>query len=130
MAVRTKTVYEKAGPGDGRRVLVMRFWPRGVRKESVNGWEKELGTPADLIKDWKAGRVTWQEFSRRYRTAVASQKERIAQLTAAATEGTVTLLCSCRDEGRCHRSILKRLIEAAQRGTRKGRAVRRTGGGR
>jgi uncharacterized protein YeaO (DUF488 family) len=119
MTVKTKTVYEKAAPGDGCRVLVMRYWPRGVRKDSVDAWEKALGTPPDLIKDWKAGHITWRAFSQRYTAAVSAQKDKIAELAARAQTQTVTLLCSCRDEARCHRSILKGLVERAPGGTRK-----------
>jgi uncharacterized protein YeaO (DUF488 family) len=37
----------------------------------------------------------------------------VANLVGKAQCGTVTLLCSCRDEGRCHRTLLKRLVEEA-----------------
>ncbi len=110
MAVKTKCVYDKAEAADGYRLLVMRFWPRGVRKDSVDAWEKELGTSADLIKEWKSGSVTWPEFSRRYRAEMRSQKDKIAELAKRAKKETITLLCGCREENRCHRSLLKQLI--------------------
>ena len=113
MPVRTKSVYEKAEPADGFRLLVMRRWPRGVRKDSVDEWDKELGTPNDLIDDWKAGKAEWAEFCRRYREAMKGRKERIRELAARARGETVTLLCGCRDEAHCHRSLLKELIESS-----------------
>jgi len=115
MPVKTKRVYEKPEPGDGYRVLVMRYWPRGISKDKVDAWEKELGTEPDLIKLWKSDAISWSEFAQRYRQAVASQKEKIKALAQRAAKGTVTLLCSCPDERRCHRILLKELIEKALR---------------
>ena len=39
-----KTVYDKPESSDGKRILVMRLWPRGVAKDKVVVWLKELGT--------------------------------------------------------------------------------------
>ena len=113
MPVNTKRVYADAEDADGRRILVMRFWPRGISKDKVDAWEKDLGAPPDLIKDWKAGSISWGDFSRRYRTAMRAQKEKIAALANAAKKQTLTLLCSCPEEKRCHRWLLKQMIEPA-----------------
>jgi uncharacterized protein YeaO (DUF488 family) len=115
MPVTTKRVYEKPEPEDGCRVLVMRYWPRGISKDKVDAWEKDLGTEPDVIKLWKSDAISRSEFAQRYRQAVASQKEKIKALAQQAAKGTVTLLCSCPDERRCHRILLKELIEEALR---------------
>jgi len=41
MPIRLKRIYDPAEPEDGFRLLVMRLWPRGVRKEEVSAWEKD-----------------------------------------------------------------------------------------
>jgi uncharacterized protein YeaO (DUF488 family) len=110
--VRTKRVYEPPAKSDGLRVLVMRLWPRGIAKGAVDVWLKEVGADVANIKAWKAGRLAWGEMRRRY---VAGLKRppaaaALAQLRALAETRTVTLLCSCEDESRCHRSILKSLL--------------------
>jgi len=33
--VRIKRVYEKRDPGDGKRILVDRLWPRGLKREEA-----------------------------------------------------------------------------------------------
>ncbi len=33
--IQCKRVYEPASPADGRRVLVDRLWPRGIRKDAA-----------------------------------------------------------------------------------------------
>ena len=111
MGVKTKCIYEKPDSADGYRVLVMRYWPRGVRRDKVNRWEKELGAPADLIKKWKGGSIKWAEFLREYLQFMKRQKERIEELALLAEHQDITLLCGCRDENHCHRKLLKQLIE-------------------
>jgi uncharacterized protein YeaO (DUF488 family) len=115
MAVKTKRVYDPASSDDGHRLLVMRTWPRGVKKGAVDEWEKELGAPKDLIKDWKGGNCDWAEFKKRYRKAMKDQKDRIAEVAERARVGTVTLLCGCEDEKHCHRALLKQMIERQQK---------------
>ncbi len=111
MAVKTKCIYEKPAPADGYRVLVMRYWPRGVTKEKAKRWEKKLGAPADLIKKWKSSSINWADFSKQYLKSVKLQKNKIDELADLANKKDITLLCSCHDEGHCHRYLLKKLIE-------------------
>ena len=107
----TKRVYDSASPDDGERVLVMRLWPRGVRKEAVDRWEKELGPSVELLQAYRAGEITWAEFARRYRSEVRKKPELLESVRKRAPHGTVTLLCGCEDESRCHRTLLREIIE-------------------
>jgi len=113
VTVRLKRVYEPREEPDGLRVLVMRRWPRGIRKERVDLWLKELGADLDLLRDWKAGRVTWPERRKRYldglrAAAAAAQLAELRELAGGAR--TVTLLCACKDENECHRSLLRDVL--------------------
>lgn len=108
----TKRVYDSASPDDGERVLVMRLWPRGVRKEAVDRWEKELGPSTELLRAYRAGRIDWEEFARRYRAEMGGRRELLAELSTWSRQGTVTLLCGCEEESRCHRTVLRELVEA------------------
>lgn len=114
--VQTKRVYDPREPADGTRVLVMRLWPRGIKRSHVDGWLKDLGAELPLIKAWKAGRLTWPEFRRRYVRGLAKPPARVqlGELRALATKGSVTLLCACPDEARCHRGILKELLTGSR----------------
>lgn len=117
-----KSVYDpRSKDDDGLRVLVMQYWPRGVKKEKVDVWFRELGTGKELIKAWKAGRVTWPRFRARYLAELndARKEELINELAKRAQKGNVTLLCGCRDPARCHRSILKEQIEKVRESLRK-----------
>jgi uncharacterized protein YeaO (DUF488 family) len=108
----TKRVYDPPDPADGTRVLVMRLWPRGIRKDRVDVWLKELGPVLPLLRGFLDGEVDWAEYRKRYRAGLErpEAQEALAQVRALARQGTVTLLCGCPDEKRCHRSLLKRMI--------------------
>ena len=112
MTVRLKRVYDPNEPDDGMRVLVMRLWPRGIRKDRIDLWLKELGADRALLADWKAGRVTWPERKRRYLRGLTepAAAPQLGQLCDLAARETVTLLCACKDEQECHRSLLKDVL--------------------
>lgn len=113
----TKRVNEPAAPDDGTRVLVMRLWPRGARKSVADHWLKGLGTPVELIRQWKAGRITWATFVSAYRKHLRTAEARadLHTLVGLARRGRVTLICTCPDEARCHRGILKLILLGALR---------------
>jgi uncharacterized protein YeaO (DUF488 family) len=115
--VRTKRVGEPAAPDDGTRVLVMRLWPRGLKRTAADHWLKGLGTPLELIRQWKAGTISWEALEKAYRRHLRTAEARtdLATLTALARQGQVTLLCTCPDEARCHRGILRRQLLATLR---------------
>jgi uncharacterized protein YeaO (DUF488 family) len=120
MPIRTKRWCDPVEPGDGFRVLVCRYRPRALKKadETWDAWVKDLGPSKELHAAiyGKAGPVpTWDEFARRYAAEMAGRAAAIDELAGRVRGGqTVTLLCSqaCVDESRCHRSLLKKLIEA------------------
>jgi uncharacterized protein YeaO (DUF488 family) len=125
--VKTKRVYDPPARGDGMRVLVMRLWPRGIRKEAVDLWLKELGADVANLRAWKAGRLDWGEMAERYCAGLAAPPATaaLAELRALARRRTVTLLCACPDEARCHRGILKAVLgRTAGPGRRPRRAPR------
>jgi len=107
-----KSVYAPKEPSDGKRILVMTLWPRGVSKDKVDVWMKELGTPRDLIKRYKAGKVSWEAFAAEYKGSLKGKEALLRDLAQESKEGTITLLCTDKDPSRCHRSLLKAAIEA------------------
>ena len=107
-----KSIYSPRDASDGKRILVMTLWPRGVKKEKVDVWMKELGTPRDLIKRFKVGSVPWKEFVAEYEKSLRGKEHHLMMLAEKSRTETITLLCTEKDPNRCHRSILKSAIEA------------------
>lgn len=113
--VKTGSVYGPVSEEDGYRVLVTRYWPRGVKKERVNIWMRGLGPAPGLIKDWKSEKIGWDEFKARYRAEFKDpeKKRLLAELKETVrSEGDVILLCTCKDEDRCHRGLLSAMLRA------------------
>ena len=110
--VRAKRVYDPPAGADGARVLVMRLWPRGIRKDRVDLWLKELGPVVPLLRAYRAGTLGWAEYRRRYLDGLArpEAQEAVDRVRQLALKGTVTLLCGCPDEARCHRSLLQKYL--------------------
>jgi uncharacterized protein YeaO (DUF488 family) len=105
----TKRIYDPPAAEDGYRVLIMRLWPRGIRKERVDTWLKELGPVPTLLRQFLDEKITWAQYVRRYLAGLArpEAQEAIAEVRRRARDGRVTLLCGCADEQRCHRSLLR-----------------------
>ncbi len=107
----SKTVYDPKEAQDGKRILVMSIWPRGIAKDKVDLWIKELGTDKDLIKKWKEQTITWEEFRSSYLKSLKGKDDLLRELAKVAKKQTVTLLCSCKDEKHCYRYLLKMQID-------------------
>ena len=106
--IRTKRVYEPAERTDGTRVLIMRLWPRGIRKDRVDIWLKELGPIKPLLRAFLDKRVSWPEYQERYAAGLErpEAQEALREVRALARRGPVTLLCGCANPERCHRTLL------------------------
>jgi uncharacterized protein YeaO (DUF488 family) len=51
----------------GLRVLIMRRWPRGIARQTVNVWLPDAGPSVELLSAYNDGLVLWDEFETRYR---------------------------------------------------------------
>jgi uncharacterized protein YeaO (DUF488 family) len=120
MPIRTRRWCDRKQKGDGLRLLICRYRPRGVRKEDEtwDAWAPDLGPSRKLHADFygKNGPpLTWEQYRVRYLQEMEQQGEYISELAELVREGkTITLLCSsaCEDESHCHRTLLRGLIEA------------------
>lgn len=123
--LRTYRIGSPRAPGEGLRVGVVRYLPRGVRKEDYarrgyfDVWFP-LVAPSRALLSWIHARpgsdAAWAAFTRRYEREVrasADARRTLALLKAIAARTPIAIGCYCEDESRCHRSVLRRLIEEA-----------------
>ena len=97
--IRIKRAYEPSARGDGRRFLVERLWPRGMRKETLllDAWVKDVA-PSTRLRKWFSHRVDrWKEFQRRYRRELGARRDAWSPILEASRLGTVTLVYSAHD---------------------------------
>ena len=94
-----KRTYEPSARADGRRILVERLWPRGMKKEDLHAdaWMKEVA-PSTELRQWFGHQVArWDEFRRRYQRELSAKPDAWAPVLKASKHGTVTLLYSAHD---------------------------------
>lgn len=125
--IRIKRAYEPGARGDGRRFLVERLWPRGMKKEAleVDAWLKDVA-PSTALRKWFGHREgRWEEFQRRYRRELRERREALSPLIEANKRGTVTLVYSAHDLEHNGAVVLRDYLAKQTRGrTSKPRARR------
>ena len=111
--VKIKRVYDQPEKADGKRVLVDRLWPRGVKKEDAGFdlWLKDIAPSNDLRKWFSHDPSKWQEFKDRYRKELDTSQKVIEDLRKESRRGTVTLLFAAKDTERNNAVVLKEIIE-------------------
>jgi uncharacterized protein YeaO (DUF488 family) len=111
--IRLKRAYAPAAAEDGRRFLVDRVWPRGVRKDDLQltAWLKEAGPSTELRTWFGHDPARWEEFQRRYRQELERRPTVLDPLLEAARQGDVTLVYSARDEQHNQAVVLQQVLE-------------------
>ena len=111
--IRTKSIYKPIEKGDGKRVLVSRLHPRGVKKSQYDAWLKELSPSIDLIHEYKNGKITWKKFFLKYKRELEKNPESISTLQILREKSktdNITLLCFEPDGIPCHRYVLREIL--------------------
>ena len=118
--LKLKRAYEAPASADGRRVLVDRLWPRGVRKDAagLDEWAKDVA-PSDGLRRWYGHEPEkFAEFARRYRAELKESpgNQVVTRLRAEATSRPVTLVTATRDVEHSGAAVLRDVL--AGRSTR------------
>lgn len=111
--IKVKRIYDPVSPDDGKRILVDRLWPRGIKKNEaeINEWLKDIA-PSDGLRKWFSHDPNkWQEFKNRYIKELKNNSELIERLKAVAKKEKVTLLFSAKDIEYNNAVVLKEVID-------------------
>ena len=111
--IRVKRVYDPPSGDDGERILVDRLWPRGLTKERarIDLWLKEVAPTTELRGWYGHDPARWEEFRRRYRAELSAKQDLIRTLKEKASQGTVTLVYSSREQLLNNAVALKMILE-------------------
>ena len=109
------SIYDPPPAGDSPlRVLIMRQWPRGVRKDRVDVWLKDASPSRELLDAYHDQGLPWEDFEARYRGEILRDRpDVLRQLRNLEKEhGTVKLLCFERipPHEHCHRLTLIEIL--------------------
>lgn len=120
MAIRIVRLGSERSENEGLRIGTVRRPPRGVSKEkfaSENWYDVWFPNLAPSPETMKLGQDAttpelWTIFTRKYRAEMATpDNTHIIKLLAALSHQTdFSVGCYCKDESRCHRSILRALL--------------------
>ena len=120
MAVRVVRLGSKRSEDEGIRIGTVRLPPRGVPKAKFSSqnwydvWFPNLAPSIETMQlaQKAATNRQWTAFTRKYRAEMAAPENRhsLALLAALSHRTNFSVGCYCKDEARCHRSILRMLL--------------------
>jgi len=117
LKIQLERVYRARTNAGGKRILVDRLWPRGVRKDALklDLWLRELAPSNELRKWFGHDPRRWEEFERRYYSELRrpERQEQLHELLALARKGPVTLLYGARDEEHNEAVALRKFLEGS-----------------
>jgi uncharacterized protein YeaO (DUF488 family) len=124
MTIRVVRLGSERLPDEGLRIGTVRRPPRGVpkadfaRRNFYDVWLPNLAPSEALVKRALAAAAGddargWKQFVRRYRMEMKAPEHRalLDTLAALSHHANFSVGCYCADEARCHRSILRELLE-------------------
>lgn len=131
MTVRIVRLGSPRHPEEGLRIGTVRRPPRGVPKaeyaarDLYDVWLPNLAPSEALLKEAQTAAAagderSWKSFVRRYRAEMKAPENRalLDTLAALSKHANFSVGCYCAEETRCHRSVLRTLLE--ERGARLG----------
>ena len=121
MTVRVVRLGTARKRGEGLRIGTVRHPPRGVPRSEhatqnwYDVWFPELAPSAEAVKLAQAAATErqWASFVKKYRAemAVPDKRRTLDLLAALSRQSNFSVGCYCEDEARCHRSVLRALLE-------------------
>jgi len=120
MAIRIVRLGRQRVAGEGLRIGIVRYPPRGVPKTHYASqnwydvWLPELApTPATMkLAQAATSDRQWGAYARKYRAEMARPPAAriLDTLAALSRQADFSVGCYCAEETRCHRSILRELL--------------------
>ena len=120
MSIRIVRLGTPRAPGEGTRLGTVRRPPRGVPKKDFakrdyyDVWLPALSPSQPLVSFILRSRdqKSWRIFERKFRAEMNKpDASRLLDLLAAfSRQSNFSVGCYCEDEGRCHRSVLRKLL--------------------
>ena len=110
-------------PDEGLRIGTVRRPPRGVRKEEFSSrniydvWFPNLSPSEPLLKAFfpmEDDEIVWRRFKRRFLAEMRQPgpSRDLDLLAALSHQSSFSVGCYCENQERCHRSLLRELLEA------------------
>ena len=112
MRIAVRRAYDPPETGEQLRVLVDRLWPRGVARDSVDLWLKDIAPSTELRKWYGHEPERWPNFRTKYLKELERNPGAVNELRKAARGKTVTLLYGARDRERNQAVVLAEFLRS------------------
>jgi uncharacterized protein YeaO (DUF488 family) len=121
MAIRIVRLGAPRAPGEGLRIGTVRRPPRGVPKtefasrDFYDVWLPNLSPSEGLVKEalHASDDRSWKRFVKQFRAEMKRPEAEhlITLLAALSHRSDFAVGCYCENEARCHRSVLRELLQ-------------------
>ncbi|MCG2609443.1 DUF488 family protein [Acinetobacter sp. SM34] len=113
MQIQIKRAYAEVLASDGKRILVDRLWPRGIKKEDakIDLLLKNITPSTELRKWYGHDPEHWDEFQQRYRAELQQQVALLQQISEIAKQEKISLITAAKSEKYNHVIVLKQVLE-------------------
>lgn len=108
--IKTKCIHDNPRKEDGTRICIMRYIRPSYRFDE---WIIELSPSEFLLSLYRKSQIDWDSFEKMYINEMKSPDKIIIidNLKNRSFKGeTITLLCCEHDDSKCHRRLLKDII--------------------
>jgi uncharacterized protein YeaO (DUF488 family) len=111
--IKIKRVYDSHSKEDGKRILVDRLWPRGIRRDKalIDEWLKDIAPSNELRKWFSHDPSKWNEFKKRYGKELENKSSLLEQIKEKVKTENVTFVFSARDTKYNNAVALKEILE-------------------
>ena len=124
MTIKLKSIRDSIEPSDGYRMLVVRYPPTNIDNTNKKYWDEicsDLVPSQSLLSNYRNKIYSWERFKDQYyyqMKTYTKSRERIkslyvdyvSYLNSNSNKNTVTFICYCQDESKCHRNLLKEIV--------------------
>jgi uncharacterized protein YeaO (DUF488 family) len=112
--LKIKRVYDPPSSADGKRILIDRLWPRGLRKEDahIHEWRKDVAPSSELRRWFGHDPEKWDEFRERFFKELQGKQGAVDVIVGLAQNGTVSLMYGSKEERFNNAVALKEYIES------------------
>jgi uncharacterized protein YeaO (DUF488 family) len=113
--INIKRIYDPVAEEDGYRVLVDRWWPRGISKEkaALHLWAKTIAPSNELRKEYHKDLDQFKLFKEKYLKEIDENQDTedfITNMKSKLRESNVTLLTASKNLEENHATVLRELI--------------------
>ncbi len=112
MLLGIKRIFEKAGITDGKRILIDRLWPRGVRRSTANidTWLRDVA-PSKELRDWfNHDPKKWIIFQKKYRKELEAN-EYVRVIMNKSKREDITLVFAASDKRHNNAVVLLKFLK-------------------